>query len=320
MFYHHKPKAKDGERTATRAFEMEVFKAGDYGEKGCWSEADLDRLVADYDPKVLEAPLTIDHAHSGPAYGWVERLWRNGDRLLARVTDVPEALADMIREGGYRQRSVELMKSFKETGGRPYLRAVSLLGAAIPEVKGLRPISFGAAAEGEVACFDAGGDADTELAVLRARIRDLRRALLRSELAQGGVRLGPAQEARFFETVEALPDELTFMSESGEAVGAGRWLAALLCDAAAAVPKAPAPLPAPPLGDAAPDPEAAEFSAALPEDTACGGPVDAESVRLQREALAIMRAEASSDFAQALRKAAGRREGKKQIFRKGETV
>lgn len=126
--------------------EMEIFRAGDYGAKGSYSPADLDALARDYSPAVLEAPLTLDHAQSGPAYGWVTRLRADGGRLMACLRDVPEAVRQMVRGGAYRQRSIELVKSLRETG-RPYLRAVTLLGAATPEVHGLSDVRFSARPE-----------------------------------------------------------------------------------------------------------------------------------------------------------------------------
>jgi hypothetical protein len=123
--------------------EMEVFRAGDYGGKGAYSEADLDALAADYSRELHEAPLTLDHAQAGPAFGWVAGLRRTGDRLVATLTGVPEALRGMIRAGAYKKRSIELIRTLAVTG-RPYLRAVSLLGAATPEVKGLRDVAFAA--------------------------------------------------------------------------------------------------------------------------------------------------------------------------------
>jgi hypothetical protein len=47
----------------------------------------------------------------------------------------------LMRGGAYKRRSVELFRTLPHTG-RPYLRAVSLLGAATPEVKGLREVCF----------------------------------------------------------------------------------------------------------------------------------------------------------------------------------
>lgn len=116
--------------------EIEIFRAGDYGEKGQWGEAELDAIAADYDPALHEAPVTMDHAQSGPALGWVASVRKVGDRLVARLRKLNGKLMDLIGEGAFRKRSVELYPALHETG-RPYLRAVSFLGAAVPEVKGL---------------------------------------------------------------------------------------------------------------------------------------------------------------------------------------
>lgn len=123
--------------------EMEVFRAGDYGAKGRYSEADLQMLAEDYRPELLEAPLTFDHAQSGPAYGWVTAIRANGDRLMAVLRGVPECVRQLVRSGAFKSRSVELIRQMNETD-RPYLRAVSLLGAATPQVKGLSEIRFSA--------------------------------------------------------------------------------------------------------------------------------------------------------------------------------
>lgn len=123
--------------------EMEVFRSGDYGAKGSYSVADLQRMADDYRSDLLEAPLTFDHAQTGPAYGWVSRLRCEGDRLVAALKGVPDAVRDAVKSGSYKRRSVELFRKLPHTG-RPYLRAVSLLGAATPEVKGLRDVCFAA--------------------------------------------------------------------------------------------------------------------------------------------------------------------------------
>src|SRR5215218_2956994 len=96
--------------------EMEIFRAGDYGAKGRYSEADVQALAEDYRPELLEAPLTFDHAQSGPAYGWVTALRSKGDRLLAVLRGVPECVRELVRNGAFKQRSVELIREMKETG------------------------------------------------------------------------------------------------------------------------------------------------------------------------------------------------------------
>lgn len=133
--------------------EVEVFRAGDYGAKGRWSEEALERLAADYDPALHEAPVTLDHAQQGPALGWVEALRRVGDRLVARLRGLNGRLLELVREGSFKKRSVEIYPALRETG-RPYLRAVSFLGASVPEVKGLAdPLPFA----------EAGGEAPASL-------------------------------------------------------------------------------------------------------------------------------------------------------------
>ncbi|MBX7247006.1 MAG: hypothetical protein K1X53_16025 [Candidatus Sumerlaeaceae bacterium] len=121
--------------------EMEVFRCGNYGDKGSYGESELDSLARDYNPELQEAPLTVDHARSGPALGWVSGLRRAGDRLVATIRHIPETARKLLREGAFKKRSIELVKRHPDTG-RPYLRAVSLLGAASPEVRGLREVAF----------------------------------------------------------------------------------------------------------------------------------------------------------------------------------
>ena len=116
--------------------ELEVFRAGDYGEKGAFTEKDLDAIASDYLPERHEAPVTIDHAQSGPAFGWVKSLRRAGNRLFATLKDLKGDFLQWLKNGAFKKRSIELYKKFSSTN-RPYLRAVSFLGACPPEVKGL---------------------------------------------------------------------------------------------------------------------------------------------------------------------------------------
>ena len=126
--------------------EMEVFRVGDYGDKGRYETSDLDAIAQDYDPKMHEAPVTVDHAQSGPAYGWVKGLRRAGDRLFASVRILSGEFLDWLKSGAYKKRSIELYRKFSGTD-RPYIRALSFLGAAPPEVKGLADPVFADAGE-----------------------------------------------------------------------------------------------------------------------------------------------------------------------------
>lgn len=120
---------------------VEVFRAGNYGDKGAYTEADLDTMAADYSPETHEAPITLDHAAEGPAYGWISNLWREGKSLFAKVSKVPERFADAVRNGRYKKRSAELSNRISPTGNL-YLRAVSFLGAMVPVVKGMSDVKL----------------------------------------------------------------------------------------------------------------------------------------------------------------------------------
>ncbi len=121
--------------------ELDIFKSGNYGEKGEWSEDDIQKIADDYNPSLHEAPVTIDHAKTGPSLGWVESLKRVGSNLYATLKNINPSLLELIKSGALKKRSVELYRSFKETG-RPYLRALTFLGAQIPEVKSLNDPLF----------------------------------------------------------------------------------------------------------------------------------------------------------------------------------
>lgn len=72
---------------------IEIFRAGDYGPKGRYSEADLDRIASSYDPALHEAPVVIGHPeHDRPAYGWVEALKREGKPWWASCATSSPAL------------------------------------------------------------------------------------------------------------------------------------------------------------------------------------------------------------------------------------
>ena len=140
----------------TQEMELEVFRAGDYGPKGSWNEQALDRMAEDYSSDLHEAPVTLDHAQTGPALGWVSGLRRQGDRLIARLMGVSDGLMDLLRRGAFKKRSVEIYHRMPDTD-RPYLKAVSFLGAGTPEVKGLRDVIFSDDGDSDCLCESRGG-------------------------------------------------------------------------------------------------------------------------------------------------------------------
>ncbi|MDY6904094.1 MAG: hypothetical protein SWH61_05345 [Thermodesulfobacteriota bacterium] len=117
-----------------------IFETGTHtdssGKTKKWTEADLDRIVNAYDPEKQEAPVVLGHPKTdSPAYGWVEKLKREGGKLFARYKQVPDALKSAIGDGRYKYKSIAV----RPDGS---LRHVGFLGAKAPAIKGLGPIQF----------------------------------------------------------------------------------------------------------------------------------------------------------------------------------
>lgn len=119
---------------------IEIFKAGNYGEKGNYTEDDLDQVINRFESETAGVPITLDHIKTGPAYGWVDKLKREGKSLFASFKEVPIEFWNTIVKGYFKNRSVELSQTDNK-GLR--LRAVTFLGAMTPEIKDLKDIGFG---------------------------------------------------------------------------------------------------------------------------------------------------------------------------------
>ncbi len=130
--------------------KIEVLRTGtwtDSSGKGHTFEAsDLDRIVKAYAERQNDAPIVVGHpATNDPAYGWVESLQRDKDRLVATLKDVVPQFANLVRQKLYKYVSVSL------SGDK--LRHVGFLGAVPPAVEGLKPASF-AEESADAVCID----------------------------------------------------------------------------------------------------------------------------------------------------------------------
>ena len=132
---------------------FEVFKAGTYPQ-GNFTQAEVRELAKNYDPEFCEAPITLDHEQKGPAYGWVESLKEENGTLKASFKDLADDLKEFVQKGKYKKISVEIYRELE--GKKPYLKAVSFLGASIPQVKGMKAVEF-RDAESETYVFDTTG-------------------------------------------------------------------------------------------------------------------------------------------------------------------
>ena len=121
---------------------IEIFRAGDYGDRGDWPVESLRKVVRNFAPETWRPPAVLGHPeHDSPAFGWVRQLKEEGGRLLARFQDVHPALEALVSEGRYPNRSAAFY--LNPQGNGPVLRHVGFLGAQPPEVKGLAAVGFG---------------------------------------------------------------------------------------------------------------------------------------------------------------------------------
>lgn len=152
---------------------FEVFKAGNYPQ-GKFTQSEVQELAKNYDPSFCEAPITLDHEQKGPAYGWVDKLKEEDGKLKATFKDLSEDLKEFVNKGKYKKISVEIYRELE--GKKPYLKAVSFLGASIPQVKGMKAVEF-KEGESDVYIFETEvekNDDIQEIESLKSTITDLK--------------------------------------------------------------------------------------------------------------------------------------------------
>lgn len=120
----------------------EVFRVGTHnGDK--YTHKDLDGMVAAFHEMDFLPAIKIGHAQTGSeAYGYVDNLRRDGDRLLADFTHIDDAVKDKVESRKLARVSGEVYWNF-DRNGKKYPRvlgAVALLGHEIPGVAGLKPL------------------------------------------------------------------------------------------------------------------------------------------------------------------------------------
>ena len=125
-----------------------IFKTGTHtdgaGQTRTWTEQDLDRIVAQFQPAEHEPPVVVGHpATDAPAFGWVADVKREGALLYARLKDLVPEFVDLLKAGRFKKRSIALYPDLT-------LRHVGFLGAMPPAVKGLPDAQFAAGTFSEV--------------------------------------------------------------------------------------------------------------------------------------------------------------------------
>jgi hypothetical protein len=112
----------------------EIFKSGDYGAKGSYSDEDLDKMVANFNTSD-QVPIVVGHpATDAPAWGWLTEVKRAGSVLMAKVGELHKDFAQALAENKFRNRSVRIAR----TATGPKLLHLGFLGAVLPQVEGLK--------------------------------------------------------------------------------------------------------------------------------------------------------------------------------------
>lgn len=127
---------------------VEIFETGDYGAKGVYTESDLDAMVAAAKSLNFNPPLKSGHvsdkAHAtgAPALGWTENIRRAGSKLIADFVAMPKQVFEAVKARTYDRVSAEVFRNvdFKGQKYPAVLKAVGLLGAAMPQIPTLKPL------------------------------------------------------------------------------------------------------------------------------------------------------------------------------------
>ncbi len=129
-------------------FEQEVFSAGKWnGDE--YTETDLDEMVQNFTElsEVVKPPVKIGHDVSKwkdglPSLGWITGLRKEGQKLIAKFSDVPELIYKAIKEKLYKRVSSEIYWNYKNAGKvyRRVFAGLALLGADVPAVTNLKDL------------------------------------------------------------------------------------------------------------------------------------------------------------------------------------
>jgi len=124
----------------------EIFAVGVWNDIE-FGEADLDDIVANFDKLKDKHHVPLKFGHNDeqkmtdgqPAIGWVERVYKVGEKLFADFTHMPRTVYEAIKNKLYRSVSIELLFNVDGDGAKfnHVLDAVALLGADHPAVNSL---------------------------------------------------------------------------------------------------------------------------------------------------------------------------------------
>lgn len=135
---------------------VEIFSAGKWNDD-TYTVEDLDEMVRAFNEtsRTWKPPLKLGHDENQkilqedgyPAAGWVGKLYRVGNKLLADFVDIPAKIFNILEAGAYKKVSSEVFWDIdvgSEDGGplvfSRMLAGVALLGSDMPAVMNLSDI------------------------------------------------------------------------------------------------------------------------------------------------------------------------------------
>lgn len=130
---------------------VEIFSVGKWNEDS-FNKTDLENMVKTFEETKSGVRPYIKLGHDKnqqlaqkdglPSLGWVDKMYINGDKLIADIIDIPKKIYDLIKIGAYKKVSCEMFFNvkIKDKKFSHLLTAVSLLGADTPAVMNLNDI------------------------------------------------------------------------------------------------------------------------------------------------------------------------------------
>lgn len=143
---------------AGKISRLEIFGAGTWNSanagKVTVTESEIQDIVDNFaalkNTNIVKPHLKLGHTEAQkwfgqkngiPTLGWIDNVWREGKKLLADISNVPDAILNLIRQGRYHNVSAEIYPpGVVEHGDKKLghvLSAVAILGTEMPAVKDL---------------------------------------------------------------------------------------------------------------------------------------------------------------------------------------
>ncbi len=201
---------------------VEIFAAGKHNGD-TYTVSDLDAMVDAFYKLDFKPPLKAGHVEDKqgmPALGWISNLRRTGEKLLADFIEMPQGVYDYIKGKRYNTVSSEVFWNLRR-GDKFFsraLKAVSLLGAEIPAVAGLKSLNemFSADAEVHVHQWSPTGDQNTTTKEHPMDVKELQGKLAAAEkaLSEQSARADAAEKA-----AKDVADKVAKLEEAYKAKG-----------------------------------------------------------------------------------------------------